>query len=30
MTEGAHWFYDLDGARKLRDALAAFRAARSW
>ncbi len=24
MTEGAHWFYDLDGARKLRDALAAF------
>ncbi len=24
MAEGAHWFYDLDGARKLRDALAAF------
>ncbi len=24
MTEGAHWFYDLDGARKMRDALAAF------
>ena len=21
MTEGAHWFYDLDGARKMRDAL---------
>jgi sulfide:quinone oxidoreductase len=24
MSEGAHWFYDLDGARKMRDALAAF------
>jgi sulfide:quinone oxidoreductase len=24
MTEGANWFYDLDGARKMRDALAAF------
>lgn len=24
MTEGAHWFYDLDGARKLRDALNDF------
>ncbi|ROR32356.1 NAD(P)/FAD-dependent oxidoreductase [Inmirania thermothiophila] len=24
MAEGAHWFYDLDGARKLRDALAEF------
>jgi sulfide:quinone oxidoreductase len=24
MTEGAHWFYDLEGARKLRDALTAF------
>lgn len=24
MAEGAHWFYDLDGARKLRDALNAF------
>ncbi len=24
MVEGGHWFYDLDGARKLRDALAAF------
>ena len=24
MTEGAHWFYDLDGARKMRDALATF------
>ena len=25
MAEGAHWFYDLDGARKLRDALADFK-----
>jgi len=24
MEEGGHWFYDLDGARKLRDALQAF------
>ena len=24
MTEGGHWFYDLDGARKLRDALRDF------
>lgn len=24
MTEGAHWFYDLDGARKMRDALDGF------
>jgi sulfide:quinone oxidoreductase len=24
MAEGAHWFYDLDGARKLRDALRQF------
>ncbi|MCB1492627.1 MAG: NAD(P)/FAD-dependent oxidoreductase [Rhodobiaceae bacterium] len=24
MAEGGHWFYDLDGARKLRDALNAF------
>jgi len=24
MAEGAHWFYDLDGARKLRDALDNF------
>jgi len=24
MVEGGHWFYDLDGARKLRDALAQF------
>lgn len=24
MVEGGHWFYDLDGARKMRDALAAF------
>jgi len=24
MVEGAHWFYDLDGARKMRDALDAF------
>ena len=28
MTEGAHWFYDLDGARKMRD-LRTSRAARS-
>ncbi|SDH86491.1 NAD(P)/FAD-dependent oxidoreductase [Roseospirillum parvum] len=28
MEEGAHWFYDLDGARKLRDALAAFEGGR--
>jgi sulfide:quinone oxidoreductase len=28
MTEGAHWFYDLDGARKMRDALAAFEGGR--
>ena len=24
MAEGAHWFYDLDGARRMRDALDAF------
>ena len=24
MAEGAHWFYDLDGARKMRDALRDF------
>ena len=24
MEEGAHWFYDLEGARKMRDALEAF------
>jgi len=24
MEEGGHWFYDLDGARKMRDALATF------
>ena len=24
MTEGAHWFYDLEGARKMRDALNEF------
>ncbi len=24
MAEGAHWFYDLDGARKLRDSLNSF------
>jgi sulfide:quinone oxidoreductase len=24
MAEGAHWFYDLDGARKMREALNAF------
>jgi sulfide:quinone oxidoreductase len=28
MAEGAHWFYDLDGSRKLRDALAAFQGGR--
>ena len=25
MTEGGNWFYDLDGARKMRDALNAFK-----
>jgi len=25
MTEGGHWFYDLDGARKMRDALNDFK-----
>jgi sulfide:quinone oxidoreductase len=25
MTEGGHWFYDLEGARKMRDALTAFK-----
>ncbi len=25
MAEGAHWFYDLEGARKMRDALTAFK-----
>ena len=25
MVEGAHWLYDLDGARKMRDALADFK-----
>lgn len=29
MAEAAHWFYDLDGARKMRDALAAFEGVRS-
>jgi sulfide:quinone oxidoreductase len=24
MSEGAHWFYDLDGARRMRDALTEF------
>jgi sulfide:quinone oxidoreductase len=24
MAEGAHWFYDLDGAKRMRDALEAF------
>jgi len=24
LAEGAHWFYDLDGARKMRDALESF------
>jgi len=24
MTEGAHWFYDLEGARRMRDALSEF------
>lgn len=28
MTEGGHWFYDLEGARKLRDALADFEGGR--
>jgi sulfide:quinone oxidoreductase len=28
MTEGAHWFYDLEGARKMRDALAQFQGGR--
>jgi sulfide:quinone oxidoreductase len=28
MAEGAHWFYDLDGARKLRDALQQFQGGR--
>jgi sulfide:quinone oxidoreductase len=28
MTEGAHWFYDLEGARKMRDALTAFQGGR--
>ena len=28
MTEGAHLFYDLDGARKMRDALASFQGGR--
>lgn len=28
MNEGAHWFYDLEGARKMRDALAAFQGGR--
>ncbi len=28
MTEGGHWFYDLDGARKMRDALANFEGGR--
>jgi sulfide:quinone oxidoreductase len=28
MAEGAHWFYDLDGARKMRDALNAFEGGR--
>ncbi len=28
MTEGGHWFYDLDGARKLRDALEKFEGGR--
>ena len=25
MTEGGHWFYDLEGARKMRDALTTFK-----
>ncbi len=25
MSEGGHWFYDLEGARKMRDALATFK-----
>jgi sulfide:quinone oxidoreductase len=28
MVEGGHWFYDLDGARKMRDALASFEGGR--
>jgi len=28
LSEGAHWLYDLDGARKMRDALAAFQGGR--
>jgi sulfide:quinone oxidoreductase len=28
MVEGGHWFYDLDGARKLRDALNTFEGGR--
>lgn len=28
MAEGAHWFYDLEGARKMRDALAQFEGGR--
>ena len=28
MEEGAHWFYDLDGARKMRDALRDFKGGR--
>jgi sulfide:quinone oxidoreductase len=28
MAEGAHWFYDLDGARKMRDALREFQGGR--
>ena len=28
MAEGAHWFYDLDGARKMRDALQQFQGGR--
>lgn len=28
MAEGAHWFYDLEGARRLRDALDAFQGGR--
>ena len=31
MAEGAHWFYDLDGARKMREVYWTIsRAARSW
>ena len=28
LREGAHWFYDLEGAKKLRSALAAFQGGR--